>query len=229
MADDIAKGASVRDIAETHPVAFIKFNKGIVALKTALAPDRRGVAPEVHIFWGESGTGKSRKAFEEFPDAHIMSKPNNGAVWFDGYDGQDVIIFDEFYGWIPYDMLLRILDWHAISVPVKGAMVKLAATKFVFTSNKPWEEWYPNVDDTKALARRIKEFCTDHGRLIKFKSTKDAFEEMKKAAGAERLRKLEARMAGEGHAEKMIANRNTMKFEREVLTDDEEENDLGFA
>lgn len=121
-----------------------------------------GEKPKVYIYWGPSGTGKSTKARKEFPNAYWLTKPsqNTSTVWWQGYSGEEVVVFDEFYGWIPYDLLLRILDFYQVTVEKKGSSAKLAAKTFIFTSNKHPDEWYPKVKDTTALKRRIREFGT---------------------------------------------------------------------
>lgn len=146
----------------------MKYHKGLQFAQTLLSKRRTPeVAPEIQIYWGDSGTGKTRKALEENPGAYILTKPNgNNITWFDGYEGQDTIILDEFYGWIAYDLLLRILDRYPLKLQIKGGFVECSATKFVITSNKPWTEWYPNIEDKSALERRIREF----GRITHFTS-----------------------------------------------------------
>lgn len=143
-----------------HPAIVVKYHKGLQYVAGLLAKRRSPeVSPTIEIYWGESGTGKSKKAIEENPEAYILTKPNgNGVIWFDGYEGQHTIVLDEFYGWVQYDLLLRLLDRYPLKLQVKGGMVECAATKFIFTSNKPWDEWYPNVTDRSALERRIREF-----------------------------------------------------------------------
>lgn len=142
-----------------------KYQHGIAAARMALSKSRdRTVAPKIFIYWGDSGTGKTRKALDEFPDAYIVTKPNgNGTLWFDGYHGQETMIIDEFYGWIPYDFLLRLCDRYPLKLQIKGGFVECCATRFIFTSNKPWKDWY-NVSDTSALERRIREF----GEILHF-------------------------------------------------------------
>lgn len=119
------------------PAVFVRFHRGLQAYRTVMVEPRdKNIKPRIVILWGASGTGKTRTATEEFPDAYLLTKPNaDGNVWFDGYDGEDVVIIDEFYGWIKYDLLLRICDRYPLQVPVKGAMVQFKATTIVFTSN----------------------------------------------------------------------------------------------
>lgn len=162
MVESINAGASIETVAEEHGVEVIKFYRGIQFL-IGLKDKHRDptIAPELFVYWGASGTGKTRRALEENPDAYILTKPNrDGNVWFDNYRGEKTIIIDEFYGWIPYDLLLRMCDRYPLQVPYKGGFVKFQATRFVFTSNKPWKEWYPNIDDVSAFERRIREFGT---------------------------------------------------------------------
>lgn len=158
----------MRDVLDAAPEVVVKYYKGLQFVSTLLSKRRcPEVAPEIVIYWGESGTGKTRLAVSENPEAYLLTKPNgNGTIWFDGYDGQSTIIFDEFYGWVQYDLLLRILDRYPLRLQIKGGFVECSATKFIFTSNKPWTDWYPNIDDKCALQRRIKEF----GKITHFKS-----------------------------------------------------------
>lgn len=153
---------------EEDPSVVIKYHKGLQYALTLLSKPRDPrVAPSIEVYWGESGTGKTRKAITDNPGAYMVTKPNgNGVIWFDGYEGQEVMILDEFYGWIQYDLLLRLLDRYPLKLQIKGGTVECRANKFVITSNKPWKEWYPGITDLSALERRMKEF----GKVTEFKS-----------------------------------------------------------
>lgn len=77
-------------------------------------------------------------------------------VWFDGYEGEPRLVIDDFYGWIKYGMLLRILDGHQFRGEVKGGHIYGHWTTVIITSNKRPDEWYKD-GLTPALARRINE------------------------------------------------------------------------
>lgn len=147
-------------VLEDAPEVLVKYYKGLQFAQSLLAKRRTpDTAPTIEIYWGDSGTGKTKKAITDHPEAYILTKPNgNNITWFDGYEGQTTIIFDEFYGWVSYDLLLRILDRYPLKLQVKGGFVECSATHFIFTSNKPWTDWYPNIEDKSALKRRINEF-----------------------------------------------------------------------
>lgn len=143
------------ELAEKYTRIFVTCNRGFTAAYTKWTGKERGM-PVVIILYGPSGTGKSLLASQMFPEAY--RKPKN--KWWDHYTGQDVVIFDDFYSWISYDDMLRMLDWYALMVETKGGTVHLTTQVFVFTSNKSPEDWYSNVPDRSALTRRLKEYGT---------------------------------------------------------------------
>lgn len=53
-------------------------------------------------FYGPAGTGKSLKAFTDYPDAYRK----NTNKWWDGYNNEDVVIIDD---WEPQH---KVLSWH---------------------------------------------------------------------------------------------------------------------
>jgi len=123
-----------------------------------IAP-RTSTPKEVWCYWGSTGVGKTRKCFEDFPNAYWKTRDPGQAQYWDGYDGEETIIIDEFYGWFPWDFLLRLTDRYPLNLAVKGSTVPSLASKIVFTSNKHPRDWYPNSryqwDDTNPLRRRF--------------------------------------------------------------------------
>jgi len=105
------------------------------------------------VFWGRSGSGKSRRAWEEAGDTAYSKDPRT--KWWDGYMGQENVIIDEFRGQIGVEHLLKWLDRYPCTVEEKGGQIALCATRFWICSNLPVEQWYPGLDqDTLAALRR---------------------------------------------------------------------------
>lgn len=160
LKQDLDKGVSLVEVSQQHFPLFIRYSTGIQ--KYHLLRHSRFIRgrPEILIVYGDSGLGKTRTVREAFPNAYWLEQPpKNSALWFDGYNGESTIIIDEFFGWISYNALKRLLDYGQVKVKVHGGMVPLFAHKWVFTSNTHPSNWYPKVNDpSNALMRRLKEF-----------------------------------------------------------------------
>jgi len=119
----------------------------------ALAPTP--MEREVRVYWGATGTGKSRTAWAEAGwDAY--PKGPRSRFW-DGYRGSPHVIIDEFRGAIDVAYLLTWFDRYPVVVEVKGSSVVLKATKIWLTSNLHPRDWYPDLDaaTVAALLRRL--------------------------------------------------------------------------
>jgi len=167
----IKESKSIRSVAEKHPVEYIKYSRGIERLFQHLAPvERRNWKTEVIIYYGQSGTGKSKTAKEicEAREYNIYYKARSS--WWCGYNGQEAVIFDDFYGWQKYDDLLRITDRYPLVLEVKGGHTEFLAKIIFFTSNKPIETWYSgswyDSDAIGAFKRRVStyEYWSRDGR-----------------------------------------------------------------
>jgi len=95
----------------------------------------------VHVAQGPTGTGKSRWAMEAFPNAYWKQRSN----WWDGYTNQPTVVLDEFYGWLPFDTLLRICDRYPLLLETKGGQVQCQVKTVVITTNSLPCSWYKNV------------------------------------------------------------------------------------
>lgn len=110
---------------------------------------------EIFVYWGKTGAGKSKRAWEE-ASLEAYPKDPNTKFW-DGYCGQSHVVIDEFRGYISISHLLRWLDRYPVIVEVKGSSCVFAATKIWITSNLSPDSWYPELDEEtlKALRRRF--------------------------------------------------------------------------
>lgn len=114
------------------------------------------------VYWGESGTGKSRRAWHE---ATLDAFPKDPLTKFwDGYQGQKSVVVDEFRGGVSIGHILRWFDRYPVNIEVKGAAVTLKAETIWITSNLSPENWYPDLDAaTKAaLLRRLEIHHASH-------------------------------------------------------------------
>lgn len=114
-----------------------------------------GVERTCYVFWGTTGTGKSRRAWNE---AGMDAYPKDPRTkWWDGYLNQRFVVIDEFRGAIDISHMLRWLDRYPVLVEIKGASIPLLATTIWITSNIPPERWYPesDVETMQALLRRL--------------------------------------------------------------------------
>ena len=128
----IDEGKSDKDIADEYFGSFVRYNKGFTLYREL---SRANVAREVQVFvlWGRPGTGKTRIIFETYPNVWIASDPT--LQWFDGYEGQDTLLLDDYRGDAKSAFMLRLLDRYPLKVPVKGSFKAWLPTRIFITSN----------------------------------------------------------------------------------------------
>ncbi len=116
---------------------------------------------EVIVYWGPTGTGKSRHALELGGQSQYWLTPPKhpgGDVWWDGYDGHETVIIDEYnFGWLPRSTLQRIIDRYPFMVETKGGAVPFVAKRIIITCNVPPRLWYKKLGLGPAMERRLKE------------------------------------------------------------------------
>lgn len=110
---------------------------------------------ECVVFYGRTGTGKSRRAWEEAGQDAYPKDPRT-KFWC-GYHGQANVIIDEFRGGIDVSHILRWLDRYPVRVEIKGSTRPLYARKYWITSNVHPERWWPELDPETlaAILRRM--------------------------------------------------------------------------
>ena len=159
VAASIIAGDSMSSVASSNPEMFIRYHRGMWALRNITVPDRVN-PPEVRVYFGATGTGKSCRARQWLSDAPCYIHFSNQRGWFDGYQGERNCIFEEFRGHsdIALPHLLMILDRYPARVEVKGSFTMFSASQIAFTSPFHPELWYPSFADREdygQLARRI--------------------------------------------------------------------------
>jgi len=159
---DLDEGKSMTYISENHFPLFIRSGRGLRDYQKLHARMRDWITT-VTVYWGEPGVGKSRRArFEAGPTAFWLPQPQGSDVWWDGYAGQEVVVIDEFYGWMKRVAMQRLCDSTPEWVPIKGDMVPFLAKRIIITSNSPPSQWWPNV----GLGPMLRRLEGAHGTVV---------------------------------------------------------------
>lgn len=152
----IQEGKRLRDILCDHTPEFFKYSKSIV-LAIGISRGQRTWQTEVYWYYGSTGTGKSREAYELTNEPYTKM---GGNKWWDGYDAhEDVIIDDYRRDLCTFAELLRLFDRYPMLVETKGASVPFLAKRiFITTPKSPRETWEGRCEeDLEQLTRRIKQ------------------------------------------------------------------------
>lgn len=118
---------------------------------------------DVKILSGPTRCGKTRKyLYDENNkyDDDVFKINCNELQWFDGYEGQKTIIFDEFKNQVKLTQFLDLLDGHICRLSVKGAHTYALWDKVIITTNLRKDKIFPNVE-TELIApfwARVSEF-----------------------------------------------------------------------
>lgn len=115
-------------------------------------PTERGI-----WIYGNPRSGKSTAVLGVYPDCYLKIQNK----WFDGYDGQPVILLDDFDVPCLASYLKQWLDWKACTAEVKGATINLQHRLFIITSNYVPRQLFLNFDGTpkQILCEAIESRC----------------------------------------------------------------------
>lgn len=112
---------------------------------------------DVFVYWGGTGTGKSSACRKHCAEAGLtlwVAPIGSRGIWFDGYDGHDAALFDDFDGEMPFRDLLNILEGNQVLVPVKGSFVNWRPRVVFFTCERPPNEWLFTFGKERRLLTR---------------------------------------------------------------------------
>jgi hypothetical protein len=141
------------EIASEVTETYYRYHKAVDRVR-ALAVPKREWKTEVLWYYGPTGTGKSRKAFEITDDPYVHNM--SSGKWFDGYEGQADVIFDDMRkDTFKFHELLRLFDRYQMKVEVKGSSVNWCPKRIIVTTCFRPEQMYETREDLQQLMRRI--------------------------------------------------------------------------
>jgi len=159
LKDDILAGKkNCTEVREENPELYHQYGRTLDKLEDDyLCKQKRNWMTKGIWIWGPTGCGKSRWAYETYPDAYTWADDKD---WQDCYSGQETIIIDDFRGNIKYQNLLKMIDRYEYKLSRRGRTpFPLLAKTIVITSSMPPEKVYKNLsadDSIEQLKRRCK-------------------------------------------------------------------------
>lgn len=164
IASAIDEGTDMSEVAQMYPGDFIRYSRGFQEYQRVRLSCPRSKDEAITVSWwfGPTGTGKSRKAFEDYPDSYVKMPTNK---WWDGYVAQKTVIMDDYRpAMCPFSELLRILDRYPMRVEMKGSSTDLSATTFIITTcQRPEILWHGKTEEQiDQLIRRVTDIVEFH-------------------------------------------------------------------
>ncbi len=159
------------DVAHAYPKAYLMYHSGIRKM-VAMEQEPRDFPPQVSIFYGPTGTGKTWKAMEVDFSVYKIPRAEKGGWWWHNYQHEHRVVLDEFRGEIKFGHMLEFLDRTAFTLAVKGANLTMNSRQIVITSNVEPCDWYNGVTDRSPLYRRFE----DYAKIYRFDKPLDWYD-----------------------------------------------------
>lgn len=166
--DAVMAGESVDDVLERYPesgshIQYADRLRSTFLRKQARQREIEQRKIQVDYVYGAAGSGKTTWALRQSDDFFRVTDYQHP---FDFYDGEDVLILDEFAGQIGITKFNVLCEPFQTVLPARYADKFAVYSRLIVVSNlPPWEAWrnFPIVDDEvrRAVFRRI-------DRLLKF-------------------------------------------------------------
>jgi len=108
-------------------------------------------------YWGPTGVGKSHKVFEDFDPEKCYVHETADKGWWDGYDGHEIVIINDFRGDIKYSELLQLIDKWPKKVQRRGREpVPFVAKEIRITSSMSPESVYNGINEKESLDQLLR-------------------------------------------------------------------------
>lgn len=172
--DMIKNGMSNYEILEENPRYMLQIDKIDRARKTYVEEQYRDKWRDVEVtyIWGVTGAGKTRGVKEEYGYRNVYTVTDYTHP-FDGYSGQDVLLFEEFRSSLKISDMLQYLDGYPIELPCRYSNKIACFTKVFICTNIDLRNQYRDIqtdcaETWNAFLRRIRyvKTYTDVGNYV---------------------------------------------------------------
>ena len=171
--DEIEYGTTIKELLKKDTIVNYQELKYAENLKKYYE-QRRTWKPTVKWYYGPTGTGKTKTAYEE---VYKLTDPDNiytamdTGKWWDGYDGEEYIIIDDMRkDFLKFHQLLKLLDRYAYRVETKGSTRQFLGKHIIITSAYHPLDMFETREDIQQLIRRIDEIKLFDGKELKEKT-----------------------------------------------------------
>lgn len=127
-------GGSEQELWDTHFGCAVRYHKAFREYRNLKTP-RALRDVKVYVLVGEPGTGKTRFVWEREGAGALWINSCPSLKWFDGYGGEEAVLFDDYRGGADDSTLLRLLDRYPLKVAIKGGFVPWVPQRIYITSN----------------------------------------------------------------------------------------------
>jgi len=161
---EIMNGKSVDDICMDEPHLFHQYGRTLERIeRICMRKKYRTWKTKGIWYYGPTFTGKTHRAYEGYtPETHYVKNLNE--KYWNGYTGQETVIYEEFRGQEKLGELLSLVDERPKGISWKGLeQVPFLARTLIVTSPYHPSEVYKNcVDEHDKLDQLVRRFEIVH-------------------------------------------------------------------
>lgn len=158
----IKSGMSNYEILEYNPQYMDKLEKIDRTRKICVEEVYRDKWREVETtyIWGVTGSGKTRSVMDAYGYRNVY-RVTDYTHPFDGYDGQDIVLFEEFRSSLKVEHMLKYLDGYPVELPSRYNNKVACFTKVFICTNIDLRHQYRDIqtdcpETWNAFLRRIR-------------------------------------------------------------------------
>lgn len=159
--DMVKDGLSNFEILEVNPSYMTRLSDIERTRQVVIEEKYKEERRDIHVtyIWGVTGSGKTRSVMDKYGYSKVF-RVTDYLHPFDGYKGQDVIVFDEFRSNFKMSELLDYLDVYPLELRARYANKQACYTNVFLISNMDLRAQYPDLQrmdrlSWEAFLRRI--------------------------------------------------------------------------